>query len=208
MSDDKVAQLALRFYDASLPYHNFGHIQDCLAAAEAIFGRCRKRSLKVDKRIVRWALLFHDAGYQEDHRRKGFSDKEEYSAHIAGECLAEQGASAGHIGLVQQAIRATRRGAVVPLTPEIQAVRAADLAQLPAEYAVFKANTVKLQREHEKLSGGSVAWPEWVTRVVPELEEFVNAEAFREPGASDKEASEIGRRIRDNLKRLQNDSKP
>lgn len=208
MSDDKVAQLALRYYDSSLPYHNYGHIQDCLAAADAILARCRKKSVKVDERIVRWALLFHDAGYHEDHRAKGFDDKEEYSAQIAGRCLGENGATAQQVGLVQQAIRATRRGSEVPLTAEVQAVRAADLSQLATEYAVFKSNTVKLQKEHKKLSGSSVPWTEWVARVVPEVEGFVEAEAFREPALTDKEAGEMARRIRANLDKLKKDPRP
>ena len=65
----------------------------------------------VNGEVVYFALLFHDAGYYEDHINKGFSTKEEYSAHLAVQCLHAEAISEDTIKRVVAAILSTQRDA-------------------------------------------------------------------------------------------------
>ena len=51
---------------------------------------CASENINVDEKIVNIAILFHDAGYQENHTSLGFSTKESYSAFLAKEFLKEK----------------------------------------------------------------------------------------------------------------------
>jgi hypothetical protein len=49
--------------------------------------RCLKEGVPINGEVVYYALLFHDAGYHENHASMGFTSKEVYSAHLAVQCL-------------------------------------------------------------------------------------------------------------------------
>ena len=80
-------QVAAELYSDQMPYHNFNHVFGTLVAAELLMERCLKEGVPINGEVVYFALLFHDAGYHEDHIDKGFTTKEEYSAHLAIQCL-------------------------------------------------------------------------------------------------------------------------
>ena len=151
---------ARALYSARLPYHNFDHILDTLQAAATIVDRCRAENIRVDVAVVYYALLFHDAGYHEDHRARGFQTKERYSAALAEPVLRRHGVAAGHIEKTANAILATERDAVF-VSAEQKAVRAADLSGLAADYPRFVQSSLKLKREHEVLYQSELSWPEW-----------------------------------------------
>lgn len=205
MRDPQLEKIAATYYDPSLPYHNFGHIQAALAAGETILTHCRIRHQSLDEAAVYYGILFHDAGYQEDHRAKGFTCKEDYSAKIAEGILLERNVPAATRELACDAIRATRKGYEGKTTAEAQAVRAADLAQLAAAYPIFKGNTVKLWNEQERLGGKKMPWKEWREKAVRDVESFLEMRFFVEPGVKDTEIEPFLRQARANLAALAKD---
>ncbi|MCG8325664.1 MAG: hypothetical protein MI673_09110, partial [Thiotrichales bacterium] len=98
---------AEQLYDDKLAYHNFSHIHYVFTRADEIINRCRKHGVEVDEEVVYIALLFHDAGFIEDHEQLGFDSKEAYSAYLAGQILQKLDYEAGLIDKVKQAIIAT-----------------------------------------------------------------------------------------------------
>lgn len=155
---------AASLYSDALPYHNFTHALSTIKSAERIIRRCMAEGIRVDPQVVYYALLFHDAGYHENHRSLGYASKEEYSVDLARKCLRERKIQTQTIKKVAGAILSTQRDARF-VTAEQKAVRAADLAGLAADYRTFRENARKLKDEHEMLFGQRVAWCDWVARV-------------------------------------------
>ena len=147
-------------YSAALPYHNFDHIQDTLTSAAMIIERCQEEHIRIDVEVVYFALLFHDAGYQDDHLAQGFATKERYSAALAAPILRQHGVSAAQIEKTVAAILATERDAL-SVSAEQKAVRAADLSGLAAHYPLFLQSSLRLKREHEYLYGRTLSWTDW-----------------------------------------------
>jgi len=168
--NDALEARASALYDAALPYHNFAHALDAVRAGELLVQRCRDDGVPIDADVVYYALLFHDAGYHQDHARLGYATKEEYAAALAAQVLAEFGVDSETIARVAAAILATHRDAVFH-TNEEKAVRAADLAGLAADYPVFRASSERLKREWEFLHGIEIPWRQWIdgTREVIEF---------------------------------------
>src|SRR5947199_1684206 len=153
-------QVAAELYSDQMPYHNFNHVLGTVAAGAVLVGRCLKEGVPIDSEVVYYALLFHDAGYHEDHISKGFTSKEEYSAHLAVQCLRAEAIPEDTIERVVAAILSTQRDAQFTSNEE-KAVRAADLAGLASDYATFRANVEKLHQECEMLTGHKMAWDDW-----------------------------------------------
>ncbi len=189
-------------YDAALPYHNFGHALDTVASGERIVARCRAEGIRIDEQVVYLALLFHDAGYRDNHAALGFQSKEQYSAHLARQALSEHGFRARLIDKVDAAILATHRFAEFRTT-EQKAVRAADLSGLAADYEVFRDNGELLRQEQELLTGLAVPADEWVASVTEVVRFYLHQEIrltsffYDENGQSD-----YHRRVAANLARL------
>jgi hypothetical protein len=208
MRDAQLENIAARHYNSTLAYHNFGHVVDALGAMEGILSRCKARGEKLNQMAAYYGVLFHDAGYHEDHQAKGFAHKEDYSAQIAESILAQRKVPKETIALACDAIRATRKGSALAASPEILVVRAraADLAQLAAPYPVFKLNTVRLWKEHEQMSGKTVGWGEWRVKAVPDVEYFLKQRLFVEPGQSENEVSAFLKQAAANLAALAKDN--
>jgi predicted metal-dependent HD superfamily phosphohydrolase len=166
---------ARSLYRADLPYHNFRHALDAVDSGRDIVARCRREGIRIDEEVVYYALLFHDAGYHEDHVRRGFEIKEAYSARLAAEALAALNVQTRVIDKVERAILSTYRFAGF-VTAEEKAVRAADLAGLAADYETFRANTERLRAEHALLTGETVTWENWVRGVVEVLRYYLSQE--------------------------------
>ena len=199
--DPQIEQEARRYYDPELPYHNFGHVQRTLADAEQLLIPFREQGVPVDEAVVRYALLFHDAGYREDHTALGYPSKEAYSAAIAREHLSRHGMPESFIERVERAILATEHQARGE-TLEERIVRAADLYQLAADYAVFRENSERLRQEAALLSGREQSdgeWRERVERIVGSYaaEDLDLGPYFRDRGSGDS----FPERIRENLRR-------
>jgi predicted metal-dependent HD superfamily phosphohydrolase len=168
-------QVAAELYSDQLPYHNFNHVLGTVAAGAVLVERCLKEGVPISGEVVYYALLFHDAGYHENHISKGFTSKEEYSAHLAVQCLRAEAIPEDTIKRVVAAILSTQRD--TPFTSnEEKAVRAADLAGLASDYKTFRSNVEKLHQECEMLTGRKVAWDEWKTSVKETIRFYLSQE--------------------------------
>jgi predicted metal-dependent HD superfamily phosphohydrolase len=145
-------KVAAELYSDEMPYHNFVHVLGTLAAGEKLVDRCLAEGVSINAEVVYYALLFHDAGYHEDHISKGFTSKEEYSAHLAVRCLRAEAIPEDTIERIAAAILSTQRDAKFTSNEE-KAVRAADLAGLAGDYKTFRSNAEKLRQEEETLTG-------------------------------------------------------
>ena len=133
---------------------------------------CQSENVPLDKNIVYLAILFHDAGYFEDHERLGFETKEKYSANLAESVLLREDYPQLEIEAVKNAIISTEKNATFE-TAEQQAVRAADLFGMAASYDVFLLNNIKLKKEHEYLSKSIISWDAWKKVSIDVVKDFV-----------------------------------
>ena len=172
MRDEKLEKIAVQLYDPKLQYHNFDHIRFVLGEGEKIISRCKKEGVQVNESVVYYAILFHDAGFLDNHLTKGFTSKEAYSADLAVKALKGNGLDKELVRKVEQAIMATHVDALCQ-TNEDKAVRAADLAGLAADYTVFKKNTIDLKNEYEMMSGKKITWDQWKTMAAERIEQFL-----------------------------------
>ena len=195
-------QVAAELYSDQMPYHNFNHVLGTLATADLLVERCLKENIPVNGEVVYYALLFHDAGYHENHINKGFASKEEYSAALAARCLRSVSLPEDTIRRVVSAILSTRRDAQFT-TNEEKAVRAADLASLASDYKTFRSDVDKLRREDEILTGCKVAWDEWKTSIKETIQFYLSQEIrFTLPGGCIDDEAIRYEQARHNLSRL------
>jgi len=193
---------AAALYSDALPYHNFLHVQDTLRAAETILGRCKAENIRADGEIVYYALLFHDARYQDDHVARGYRSKEAYSAALAAEALGEIGVAPAKIRKCTAAILATERDGTF-VSAEQKAVRAADLSGMGAEYAEFLQHSLKLKREYELLHGSKLGWADWQRISAEVLRHYLSQEIRLTSYFHDERGeSKFHARVRSNLERL------
>jgi predicted metal-dependent HD superfamily phosphohydrolase len=195
-------------YNPALPYHNFQHALSTLGAAEIMLGRCVAEGIRVDPQIVYLALLFHDAGYHEDHRALGFASKEAYSAELAQRGLARRRATSRVIGKVVSAVMSTMRDATF-VTAEQKVVRAADLSGLAADYDIFLGNTRRLWDEYEMLRGSRPDWPAWVCSTTEVVRHYLSQEIRLTSYFSNESGESVFHaRALANLQRLQQEPPP
>ena len=189
-------------YSAELPYHNFQHAIDTIRAANNIIGRCIEEGIRVDDRVVYFALLFHDAGFRDDHVALGFSTKEAYSADLATNRLIKRGESKRTTDKVVAAILSTHKDASF-ITVEQKAVRAADLSGLAADYEIFLQNTANLKAEFELFGDTKLSWGEWV-KIASETIRFYLSQEIRLTSyfVNEHGESAFHQAVRENLERL------
>jgi len=162
-------------YEPNLPYHNFGHIEDTLSFGQAICNACQDENIVVNREIVYLALLFHDAGYYENHKILGFKSKEDYSAELAKETLYHRHFSVSDIIQVVEAIMSTKKDGSF-ITTEQKAVRAADLLGMAGDYSQFVINSVNLKIEFELLNEQPISWGDWKKVSSDIVESYISKE--------------------------------
>ncbi len=189
-------------YSTALAYHNFEHALDTLDAADDIVQKCIDEGIRVDAQVVYYALLFHDAGFVDDHGALGFATKEAYSADLAAARLARRDIARNTIDKVVAAILSTHKDANF-ITAEQKAVRAADLSGLAADYERFARNSANLKAEYEMLNGKQLDWPQWVDNVSATIRFYLSQEIRLTTYFSDGEGrSRFHNAVRSNLDRL------
>lgn len=201
--DRELETEAAALYSSALPYHNFVHVLTTIRASGRIIRQCMLEGIRVDPQVVYLALLFHDAGYHQDHKTLGYDSKEAYSADLAIDCLRRRKLPAASIRKIAGAILSTRRDAKF-ITSEQKAVRAADLSGLAANYVTFRDNTLKLKAEHEILTSGRVSWQDWLPHVCDTVR-FYSSQQIRLTSyfVNDNGESKFQRAVRRNLRRLE-----
>lgn len=185
--DNKIIYLAKKLYKP-LPYHNFEHVIQMVNNAEIIINNCRKEKIPVNKKVVYYACIFHDAGYSEDCFKQGFDSKEEYSAFLAQKTLRRLGEEEKFIDLVRSCILATHREGFFKSNEE-KIVRAADLAEMSKEYNVFLNNNYKLWEEVKVMTMKEIPWLEWKEKTV-EIVNFYLSQDIKLTSAHDNEQGE------------------
>jgi len=195
-------------YSEALPYHNFRHVLTTVEAAQEILARCAHEGIRVDSRIVYYALLFHDAGYQHDHRALGHASKEHYSVLLALDCLKRHRHGERVLKKVESAILSTMRtGSFV--TAEQKVVRAADLSGLASTYDDFLRNTKCLWDECAILTGQRMSWADWIRETTETVQFYLSQEIRLTSYFMDHEGeSAFHARVRANLDRLQREQAP
>lgn len=168
-----VVSAAEALYDPSLPYHNFSHALRALSAAEVLLDSCERDGVTLDGDVVRWAVLFHDAGYVEDPSLHGCTHREAYAALLAERELLRLGASPDRVALVVEAVLATHADAR-PSAPEALVVRAADLAEVAGVYERFEENSRLLHEEAELLHGRPLPMDEWCASMRSVLSSYLD----------------------------------
>jgi predicted metal-dependent HD superfamily phosphohydrolase len=197
----QLEQAVAELYSDQLPYHNFNHVLRTLAAGAVLVESCLKEGIPINGEVVYYALLFHDAGYYENHISKGFASKEEYSAHLAVQCLRAEAIPEATIKRVVAAILSTERDA--PFTSnEEKAVRAADLAGLASDYKTFRSDVENLRQESEMLTGRKVAWDEWKTSTAETIRFYLSPVGLALPEACADNAATFYAQAHQNLSRL------
>ncbi|MGE0387824.1 MAG: hypothetical protein AB7Q97_24115 [Gammaproteobacteria bacterium] len=204
--DEAMEQAARPLYRADLPYHNFDHALETIRNGREIIERCRAEGIRIDEQVVYYGLLFHDAGYHEDHLARGFPTKEALSAHLAATALAARGVPQRTIGKVERAILATYLYGTFK-TPEEKAVRAADLAGLAYDFPRFRNNSENLRLEHNLLTGKHLSWVEWVPKVIEVLRFYLSQEIRLTSYFSDTNGESVfHQRARSNVERIRAES--
>lgn len=205
MRDENLEKIAARLYDPKLNYHNFEHIRYVMEEGNKILAKCKTEGVEIDEAVVYYAILFHDAGFIENHISKGFDSKEAYSADIAEKTLQTNGIDPDTVQKVKQAIMATHVDALC-LSNEDRLVRAADLAGLAADYKIFKQNTVDLKNELAMMNGKTISWDQWKQIAADRIELFLREELYLTSDYyNDQGESKFHQNTRDNVKRLLQD---
>lgn len=172
---DHIYNSAINFYSDKLHYHNFSHIKDTLSHAEKILCECDANRVNYDIKVIRNAILFHDAGYYLDHSREGFKNKETYSASLAEMVLSDAGETQEHIEKVTHAILCTHIDGVCQ-TNDDAIVRAADLYGLAAPYSDFIKKSIALYKEREIMSGEKITWDQYKQEAYNIISGFIKPE--------------------------------
>jgi hypothetical protein len=178
-------QVAAELYSDQMPYHNFNHVFSTLVAAELLMERCLKEGVPITGEVVYFALLFHDAGYHEDHIN-----------NLRAEAIPED-----TIKTVVAAILSTQRGAQFTSNEE-KTVRAADLAGFASDYKNFRSDVEKLRQESEMLTGRKVAWDEWKTSTAETIRFYLSPVGLALPEACADNAATFYAQAHQNLSRL------
>ena len=119
-------------------YHTFAHVEDCLARLEGSEGLSAG-----DRRLLRWALLWHDSVYDPER-----SDNEERSAERAVDELREAGADRDEQQEVRRLILLTK-GHRVDAEDRLGAILVSvDLSILGAEPARYRRYAADIRREY------------------------------------------------------------
>lgn len=173
----EAAEARAERYYTDLPYHNFEHAKGVAERASVLADRALDEGVLVNKDVVYYAALFHDAGYHEDHKALGFETKEDYSIDIAQRELSDLSIDPQIIEEVVACIEATKKDSSAE-TDEAKLVRLADIYNIgenddEAGYEVFLANSVKLRAEAEQMSGVTMTWDEFKEKQIPIIEAYL-----------------------------------
>ena len=208
MQDKPLEKVAAALYDPKLPYHNFGHAITVTRYSEGVVDQCRRENVSLDEKVVYYSLIFHDAGYQEDHIALGYESKEAYSADLAETALREHGVDEDTIDKVKVAILATHIDGKC-YSNEDKAVRASDLSGLAAGYDVFKLNAVKLKQEQDLMQGSSPEWKDYVLNVANTVRLFLREDLELTSDYFDENGNSVFHtRVEENIKILLADDSP
>lgn len=199
-----IEEIARSFYNPRLEYHNFNHALEVWNSAREIIMRCRQDGKPVNERVVYYACLFHDAGYHEDEKEKGFQSKEAYAAFLAERELSKFGVKQSLVEQAVAAILGTEMNRdISDLSIEAMVVRAADLAGFAREYEVFLDNNRKLKSEEERINQNPISPEEWKMKTKKAAEHYLSQEIRLGGGYEDEKGESVfHKKTKENLDRF------
>ena len=153
---------AEKHYRPDLAYHNWNHALDVAYGTEVISTKLEARGLTVAKGALAVAAAWHDAGYHEDHKAKGFETKELYSAALLDEFLANKPIGDLERAIMRTAIIATWAGHKELRKPYELILHRSDIANIGGPTDEFIKNSVQLHNETEFITGKTVSWQKYV----------------------------------------------
>jgi hypothetical protein len=177
---DEWRQLALpaqEFYTDELAYHNWYHALDVAAAVVDLAARCEARGMRLNVGMLAVAAAWHDAGFQEDHKRWGYDTKEQYSAALLHDFLSRKKVEPIFVSHAQAAILGTTHKHE-RLTSDTLALHRADIANFGYNYDLFGRHTLNLLQEARRYDP-TLTFELWKSRVNG-LIEFVVQESIAE----------------------------
>jgi predicted metal-dependent HD superfamily phosphohydrolase len=119
-------------------YHDQRHIDECLAELDWVVNLD-----EIKRRILRWAILWHDAVYHPGQR-----DNERRSAKLAKTELARCGVERAHVDEVARLIRLTEKHRAHPDDRLGALMVSIDLAILGADTQRYQAYATDVRREY------------------------------------------------------------
>ena len=148
-------------------YHDERHLDACLTELDSIHGLGEE-----DRRILRWAILWHDAIYE-----PGQPDNEERSATLAEAELSRCGVAEAEAAEVGRLIRLTK-GHIVEEVDRLGALLVSiDLAILGTDPQSYRLYAQAVRREYAHLS--DVEWRQGRPFVLTDL--LARASLYPEP---------------------------
>jgi len=198
----KIEEAARLLYNPKLPYHNFDHALKVRERAHKIVRDCEAEGVPVDREVVDLAILFHDAGYHEDFKNKGFDSREAYASYLAEKSLEGFGYDSDAAEKVAKIIMSTHKDRPFEMNEE-KVVRAADLVEIADNYPIFMDNNKRLKKEVEMLSGKETSIKEWKKKT-EEIINFYLGQDIRLTKTHDDESGEsiFHKKARANLQRF------
>ena len=200
--DEKAEVSARKLYSKKLAFHNFSHVIETLKFANEIVNSLVTKLSTINLETIYYALLFHDAGYVEDHTCLGYADKESYSAALAEEYLLGRGMSPVDVSKVTLAIKATHISAECRNLEE-EVVRGADISGMAAPYNDFLEMSKAIRAEQEYLIGAKISWADWVRGSEVNLKPYLHEKiSCGELFIKSNEPSLFNQRLTSNIKQL------
>lgn len=162
---------------SELPYHEWGHAQAVMVAANALCSRMERRGTRLNCRPLIVAAAWHDVRFGGEYAERGYQSEEAYAAHLATDYLRKQKADENDIKIVNESILATEMN-----TPNRslygRALHHSDIENLGGPYEHFLTATTNIWRE-EAVLGAPITWQQHQERT-KKFVEFSIAEAQRE----------------------------
>jgi len=185
-----IFEAAKKYYDPRLPYHNWDHVMQTVAASREIIQNCLAEGIKVRPYFVYHCDAFHDADYIKDHLSLGFSSKEALSVSIAEYEFRKFNFVESYIAEVKQGIMSTNQTAPFD-TIEQKVIRASDLASMAGDYETFKRNNLLLKLETEMLTGNTFTLDEWKERTKNTINFYLSQNIHLTKKYSDKDGNSV-----------------
>jgi len=141
-----------RQFSIDLDGHGFDHELDVFEESMHNADFCEKNGIRVNRRVLTAAALFHDAGFHEDSSHR-FITKEEYSAYILSRVGAWLGMDEEEIKVAEKCIiEATEQGQHCS-TIEAKCLRRGDLASSAQPRRKFMKRSLNIKRDGTRLNG-------------------------------------------------------
>lgn len=146
---------------STVPYHDWGHVQEVRDWVQKLVKRSSKAGMQLDVTALTIGALLHDALFFAEPSYFGCQSREELSAQYAYNMMINMGGGEEFAHKIWRIIIATHFLAE-PKGPEEVVMRAADLKNVGGDYEEFKRNTARLYHESALFGPAKTGFAEFV----------------------------------------------